>query len=229
MKQTVNIILIISFLIALLSKNTHAQENNKFALDFYPIPLLLGELSVEGNIPMGKTALGIQATYYNPSLLLSGVLIRSQLGPGDELNMNVHSVIPGFSFCFYSKGGAKGFYTGGSFLYKIALGDVLYKDKYTGGRAYKGIVESDLDIMSFDIGARAGYRFVFNNGFSIRLGARLGYQTVLKNNVTYTIIEDYDDEGDEVIEDLDEAIERYTKKFTQPITFQVDIGLGLTF
>lgn len=221
--------LILSFLLVLFCKNMHAQESNKFALDFYPIPLLLGELSIEGNIPMGKTALGIQATYYNPNLLLSGVLIRSQLGPDDELDMNVHSAIPGLSFCYYSKGGAKGFYAGGSFLYKLAMGDVLYKDKYTGGTAYKGIVESELDIMSFDIGARSGYRFVFNNGFSIRLGARIGYQTVIKNMVTYNIIEDYDDEGDEVIDDLEEAIERYTKKFTQPITFQVEIGLGLTF
>lgn len=229
MKTIIKSTLIFSFLVALCTNSMHAQENNKFALDFYPIPLLLGELSVEGNIPMGKTALGINATYYNPSLLLSGLLIRSQLGPGDELDMNVHSAIPGLSFCYYSKGGAKGFYAGGSFLYKLAMGDILYKDKYTGGRAYKGIVESELDIKSFDIGARSGYRFVFNNGFSIRLGARIGYQTVLKNDISYNIIEDYDDEGDEVIEDLEEAIERYTKKFTQPVTFQVDIGLGITF
>ncbi|MDA3952730.1 MAG: hypothetical protein PF485_03720 [Bacteroidales bacterium] len=208
----------------ILSSGIKAQKS--VGIDIYPIPMLFGEFGFQVNLPAG---IGAHLSYYNPSVGLTGVLIQSQLGDGDELNLNVHSVMPGISYTYYSKGNIEGFYVGGKFLFKTVSGDVLLKDKYTGGTAYKGIVESEISINSINVGCIAGYRFVFDNNFTIRLGAALGYQNALKNEVTYRIIEQYDDEGWEVVDDLREDLEMNTESFTKPVTFQIEIGLGFNF
>ncbi len=91
------------------------------------------------------------------------------------------------------------------------------------------MVESRIAINSINANYVSGYRFVFNNGFVLRLGVALGYQNALKNEVTYKIIEEYDGEGSEVVNDLKENIDQYTKSYTKPITFQIEIGLGFNF
>jgi hypothetical protein len=57
----------------------------------------LGEYGAQLDIG-DKKALGFHLTYYNPNLGLTGVLIRSQLGNGDELELNTHGILPGVSY-----------------------------------------------------------------------------------------------------------------------------------
>lgn len=189
--------------------------------------MFLGEYGMQMDIGDTK-AFGLHFTYYNPNLGLNGVLIRSQLGSGDELELNTHGILPGISYTYYPNGNLKGFYYGGLLRYKMAFGDVLFKDKYSGGKAYKGIVESDINIHTINLNGMVGYRWVFDNNFSVRLGAALGFQNAFINDITYTIIDQYDGEGDEVVDDLAEALEQNLKSFTRPLTFQLMIAIGFT-
>lgn len=220
-------IVLILFASVLLSCAIRAQNDSKLGIDIYPIPMLLGEYGFQLNLPPG---IGAHFTYYNPALGLTGILINSQLGEGDELDLNVNSYIPGVSYTHYSKSGFEGFYVGGKVMYKTASGTVLLKDKYTGGSAYKAIVEADINLNTLNVSVVSGYRFVFDSNFAIRLGAALGYQNCFTNDVIYEIIEEYEDgSGDEVIDDMKTDVETYTKSFTKSITFQVEIGLGFNF
>ncbi|MCP4178686.1 MAG: hypothetical protein GY756_13055 [bacterium] len=220
----------------LLAANTFAQtaaesNKNKVGLDFYLLPMLFGEYGGQLSFAAGDhLGVGLQMVYYNPSMGLTGVIVKSQLGPGDVLDMNVSAILPGVSLTYYSKPRLKGFYVGGLVRYKRAKGDVLLKDKFTGGTAYKGIVEADIAVNSININLVSGYRFAFDNGFSLTLGLALGGQINLKDDTRYTIIESYEEsDGITVKDDLQEGVEQQMRSFINPITFQAIIGLGFTF
>lgn len=217
--------LVATISIALLCNASNAQKST--GVDFYILPMILGEFGAQIDVGNEK-ALGYHFTYYNPNLGLSKVLLESQLGSGDELELNAHGIIPGFSYTKYPNGDLDGFYYGGLLRYKMALGSVTYKDKYSGGSAYRGVVKADINIHSINLNGMIGYRWVFENNFSLRLGGAIGFQVPYINEVTYTILEEYDYEGYEVVEDLEEALEKGLKGFTKPVTFQLMIGIGFT-
>ncbi len=216
----------------LLTASTFAQTNKKkVGIDVYLLPMLFGEYGGQLSIGIGNhSALGLQMIYYNPSFGITGAIYKSDLGPGDELDINVSALLPGISYAYYSKSRMKGFYIGTLIRYKRLKGEVLLKDKYTGGTAYKGIVEADIAVNSINFNLITGYRFVFDNNFSLCLGIAVGGQKNLKNFTRYNILEAYDEsDGEEVRNDLIEGVEQQTKSFVKAVTFQAIIGIGVTF
>ena len=220
-------------LLIIFNSSIFAQENNrKTSIELYPLPILLGEIGVEAGFALGTNlGMGVQFIYYNPSIGLTNLIIRSQLGKNDELTMKVNAILPALSFAYYSKPEMAGFYVGGLFRFKRASGTVTYSDN-SASDPFDNVakVQATLAINSINPNIITGYRFVFDNNFSLRLGIAMGGQKTLKNEVSYLILEqDSQDDGNDAVNDMRADIPTYTKSFTKSFTFQLMIGLGFTF
>ena len=217
-------------LVILISQGSISAQDNvrKTALDFYPLPMLMGEFGAELDFATSNnTALGIQFAYFNPTFGLSGVIINSKLDDGDKLEINVHAFLPGITYTYYTKPEMEGFYIGGLVRYKHASGTALYEDN---NGSVRGQAKTDMSISTINPNVIGGYRWVFDNNFSIRLGAAVGGQINIVDDITYsTVWEENEGDGKKIEEDLQKGLEIQLRSFVKPVTFQLVAGLGFTF
>lgn len=212
--------------LTLICATTNAQKRGT---DFYVLPMIWGEYGVQMDFENENNgAFGLHLTYFNPACGITGIIIQSQVSESDELTLNAHGIIPGLSYTHYTKKGLTGLYYGGLLRYKMALGNITLEETTSGGR-YQGMVETDLNIHAVNMSFIIGYRFAFDNNFSLRLGGALGFQHALVDEVTYNVIEqNYDDDAEDIIGDLEDGVDTYTNTFTKPVTFQLMIAIGFT-
>ena len=230
MKRSIFFIL----LIIGIQSNIFSQEKEvrKTSLDFYPLPMLLGEFGGELSFSTSeKTSIGLQLTYYNPKFGLTGILINNQLGKNDELTLNVHSFLPAIAFTVYTKPEMSGFYYGALLRLKTGNGYVIYYDNYATDKSQNSAtVRSDISILTINPNIIGGYRWAFKNNFSLKLGLATGLQFSIYDNVSYTILEqESEDDGNDAMEGMKDDIDIYLKSYRKPFTFQLVVGLGFTF